>query len=99
MAKEGMALFPDAPTKRGARHIRHLMEAKKKKDESAMIILVFRPDTRCFAPNWETDVEFAKIFYKAVDFGVSVYPLVFGYHEDYLHYIKKIPLCRELKKK
>jgi sugar fermentation stimulation protein A len=99
LAEEGMALFPDAPTKRGARHIGHLIEAKKKKDESAMIILVFRPDATCFSPNWETDAEFAKIFYSAIDFGVSVHPFVFSYNGDYLQYVKKIPLCRELEKK
>jgi sugar fermentation stimulation protein A len=96
LAEDGVALFPDAPTKRGARHIGHLMEAKKNGDDSAIIILVFRPDANCFAPYYERDPEFAEVFYEAVDFGVKVYPMVFKYHNRKIHYIKKIPVCPEL---
>ncbi len=93
LAVDGVALFPDAPTKRGTRHLRHLMEAKEGGAESAILILVFRPDARCFAPNVETDPEFSRVFYEAVDVGVEVYPLLFQYKNKIINYIGKIPVC------
>jgi sugar fermentation stimulation protein A len=98
LAEDGVALFPDAPTKRGARHIGHLIEAKEEGDESAIMILVFRPDAQCFAPNKSTDYEFFKIFQKSVDLGIKVYPLVFRYHKKKVHYLKTIPICHEFLK-
>jgi sugar fermentation stimulation protein A len=93
LAENGVALFPDAPTKRGARHIRHLMEAKKKGDDSVIMILVFRPDAKCFSPFEERDPEFAEIFYKAADNEVKVHPLLFCYEDGIVRYRKKIPVC------
>lgn len=93
LAVDGVALFPNAPTKRGARHIRHLMDAKKKGDDSAIVILVFRPDAKCFAPFKERDPEFAEIFYEAVDEGVGVHPLLFEYNKQTIQYIHEIPIC------
>ena len=92
LAVDGVALFPDAPTKRGTRHLCHLMEAKEGGAESAILILVFRPDARCFAPNSETDPEFSKTFFSAIDAGVEVYPILFQYKDSIVHYLGKIPL-------
>jgi sugar fermentation stimulation protein A len=93
LAEKKVALFPDAPTKRGARHIKHLIEAKKMGDESAIMILVFRPDAECFTPHKETDPEFAEVFWRAEDKGVGVYPLLFRYREGTLSYVRNIPIC------
>jgi sugar fermentation stimulation protein A len=91
LAEDGIALFPDAPTERGRRHIQALISAKKRGAESAIMILVFRPDAESFAPNEETDSEFSEIFFKAVDEGVKVYPLLFQYKDEMIQYNGKIP--------
>jgi sugar fermentation stimulation protein A len=95
LAQEGVALFPDAPTKRGARHIRDLIEARKLGADSAIMILVFRPDARCFAPFAERDPEFAKTFYSALKAGVDVYPVKFRYENGVVKYNGRIPVCKK----
>jgi sugar fermentation stimulation protein A len=93
LAIDGVALFPDAPTMRGTRHVRHLIEAKDKGDESAILILVFRQDARCFAPYTKTDPAFTKTFYSALEIGVEVHPLKFSYQDGIVCYIGEIPIC------
>jgi sugar fermentation stimulation protein A len=95
LAIDGVALFPDAPTLRGARHLEHLIDIVKKGDEASIIILVFRHDSRCFAPKEDTDENFARIFRKAVKVGISAYPLLFNYDGSSLRYLGNIPLCKK----
>jgi sugar fermentation stimulation protein A len=93
LAVDGVALFPDAPTERGRRHLETLVKLKKKGDDAAVIILIFRSDAKCFAPNVETDPNFSDTFIKAIKAGVQVYPLVFKFENRALYYINKIPVC------
>ena len=95
LAIDGVALFPDAPTERGTRHIRTLMELKKKGMDAAVMILVFRPEAKCFAPKEDTDPVFAETFYQAKKMGLGVYPLLFRYDEKSMNimYIDEIPVC------
>ncbi len=94
LAENGIALFPDAPTKRGARHLKSLISAKKRGSQSAIVILVFRKDAKCFAPNEKTDPDFSRIFHKALGIGVEVYPVLFQYEDGGIYYLKKIPICK-----
>lgn len=93
LAENGVALFPDAPTARGTRHVEELMHAVATGDSAALMILVFRPDSRCFSPYKTRDPDFAEAFHNAVDARVAVYPLVFSYRQGTLYFEKEIPLC------
>lgn len=95
LAKNKIALFPDAPTKRGTRHVRELIEAVGRGDSAALIVLVFRPDAECFAPNEDTDPDFAEVFRTAVESGVSVRPLLLQYEGGTLFFKKEIPVCTD----
>ena len=75
LAENGIALFPDAPTSRGSRHLRELIEIRKEGVRAAVIILIFRDDAERFAPYQERDPLFAETFYEAVEAGVEVYPV------------------------
>lgn len=66
------ALFPDAPTTRGTRHIQALISALKT-CRSALFFLVQRSDTDLFSPNDETDHKFSMALREAVQRGVEVY--------------------------
>jgi sugar fermentation stimulation protein A len=70
LKKGKLCLFPDAPTSRGARHIKHLIELKNKGYEAGIMIIAFR-DCKEFLPNYETDIEFSKYFLKALEVGVK----------------------------
>lgn len=92
LAVDGTALFPDAPTTRGVRHVRELMGARENGDGAALIILIFRPDAKIFQPKGDTDPDFEEIFYKALDAGVAVYPLAFRYENGTIYYLGHVSL-------
>ncbi|RLI49224.1 MAG: DNA/RNA nuclease SfsA [Candidatus Thorarchaeota archaeon] len=72
------AMFPDAVTSRGARHVRYLVRALKDGtvDSAFVVFVVQRPDADAFSPNAETDPEFAGALRYAVSQGVQVIPLL-----------------------
>ncbi len=93
LARNGVALFPDAPTTRGQRHLEELIEVAKTGERAAVIFLVFRPDATCFLPNGETDPAFEKLFYNAVRAGVEIHPLLFSYDGKNIYFLEEIPIC------
>ena len=95
LAIDGIALFPDAPTIRGTRHIHELLELKSKGHSAALLVLIFRRDADCFAPNSDTDLAFADAFCLALKGGIEIHLLKFEYDGSTLAYIGKIPVCPE----
>lgn len=69
----GKALFPDAPTERGRRHLINLMEAKKKGFRACVLFLVQRTDAKAFSPNDSVDMKFGEALRKAAAEGVEAY--------------------------
>ena len=67
----GDALFPDAPTIRGTRHLRHLTELVRKGDGAAILFLVVR-QARLVRPNDEADRDFGDALRRADRAGVRV---------------------------
>jgi sugar fermentation stimulation protein A len=72
LIRDGVALFPDAPTKRGSRHLRTLTRGLTQ-GRSAVFFLIQRPDVNSFRPNMETDPDFAANLKEANREGVEVY--------------------------
>ncbi len=73
LVEDGVGLFPDAPTTRGARHLEALMEAKGQRHRAAVIFVVQREDVRAFSPNAPADPLFAETLLRAKAVGVEVY--------------------------
>ena len=73
LVKDGIAIFPDAPTLRGTRHIHHLMEAMNEGYEAAILFVVQREDGDRFMPNNDTDPEFASALRRSQKRGVRMY--------------------------
>ncbi|AEX84486.1 sugar fermentation stimulation protein [Marinitoga piezophila KA3] len=90
----GIALFPDAPTKRGTKHLNELIELKEKGYETEVYILVFSK-AEVFSPNFKTDKLFAKTFYKAINKGVKVHPLLFEFQDEWIIYKKELDIMEE----
>ncbi|MBE8539649.1 DNA/RNA nuclease SfsA [Geoglobus acetivorans] len=67
LVRDGVALFPDAPTERGVKHVREITERG-----GMILFLVMRSDARVFMPNHETHPEFARVLRKAYENGVDV---------------------------
>lgn len=73
LVEEGLAMFPDAPTSRGARHLRELAQAVGEGYRAAVLFIVQRDDATEFAPNWRTDPAFAQALAEAEAAGVEIY--------------------------
>ncbi|MFQ5826879.1 MAG: DNA/RNA nuclease SfsA [Dehalococcoidia bacterium] len=73
LVREGRALFPDAPTLRGRRHLEALMEAGRYSYAAAVVFVVQREDARAFSPNDGTDPAFGSALREAWGRGVGVY--------------------------
>ncbi len=93
LTREGVALFPDSPTERGARHLRELRALAASGHGALLMVLVMRPDSRCFLPNVETDPAFANAFWEALRSGVLLRALKFRLDPPYLIYLGDVPLC------
>ncbi|MBU1247267.1 MAG: DNA/RNA nuclease SfsA [Proteobacteria bacterium] len=76
LVEDEVALFPDAVTERGQRHLRELTRLALAGERVALFFLVQRPDARCFAPAEMIDPVYAELFYLALDAGVEAWPYV-----------------------
>ena len=66
------ARFPDAPTQRGAKHLKELIKLKKQGFRCCVFFLIQHPIGKFFRPNWENDPEFSQILNDAYDAGVEI---------------------------
>ncbi len=81
--REGdFALFPDAPTQRGLKHLKELVSAVEQGYRAAIIFAIARPDARIFAPAAHVHPDYALMLKQAVDTGVEIYPLIIHYSEE-----------------
>ncbi len=73
LVRDGLALFPDAPTTRGRRHLDSLCSAKSQGFEAALVFIIQREDAESFSPNDTSDPAFGISLRKAADAGVGIY--------------------------
>jgi len=72
LVEGGTALFPDAPTERGRRHLRNLTY-RPRGFEAAIVFIIQRGDAVKFRPNSRLDPEFTEVLREAHRSGVEVY--------------------------
>jgi len=82
LVKENRAMFPDAKTERGRRHVIDLMKAKEEGYRACVLFIVQRTDASTFSPNDETDPKFGKALREAAMKGVEVYAYSSEFAED-----------------
>ncbi|MFX0006815.1 MAG: DNA/RNA nuclease SfsA [Promethearchaeota archaeon] len=86
LIKDNIALFPDAPTERGARHVREIIE-----HNGIIFFLIFRK-TIAFAPNTEMDPNFSKNLSEAREKGIKIIAVQIKFDGKMIYYCHKIPL-------
>lgn len=69
---DGVCAFPDAPTERGARHLRGLTQAAREGFGAYVLFVIQMADVNYLHPNDATDPEFGKALREAVQNGVQV---------------------------
>lgn len=94
LVENGHARFPDAPTIRGARHVRSLARALSEAvaKRAAVVFIIQRPDALLFSPNDPTDPDFANALREAYSAGVEVYALSCKVVDYELKLEKRVPV-------
>jgi len=72
LESDGICAFPDAPTERGAKHLRGLAEAAKEGCGAYVLFVIQMADVKYLHPNDATDPEFGKALREAAANGVEV---------------------------
>ena len=73
LVENGRAMFPDAVTARGARHMRELARLRRDGYEAGVLFVIQRSDPTSFAPHDEADPEFGAALREAAGAGVHVW--------------------------
>lgn len=68
----GICAFPDAPTARGAKHLRGLLQAVSEGFGAYVLFVIQMTDVGCIVPNDETDPAFGAALREAAAGGVTV---------------------------
>lgn len=92
LAENGIALFPDAVTIRGTKHLHELDRLRSDEVETAIIFCVQRTDARSFMPAEKIDPEYAETLFKVHENGVKVIAYQADVNPDNITIARKIPV-------
>lgn len=92
LERGGVVLFPDAPTERGVKHTRELIEARQKGFETFIFFIIQMENCKYFTPNAATHKEFADALADAYSKGVNVYALTCNVTENSLEIADFVPI-------
>ncbi len=68
----GIAMFPDAPTTRGTKHVLEMIEAVREGYRGVILFLIQMKGPKLFRLNWQMDKEFSKAVNLASKNGVEI---------------------------
>jgi|YNPNPStandDraft_1061719.scaffolds.fasta_scaffold03838_6 sugar fermentation stimulation protein A len=71
LIEDATALFPDAPTARGLKHLRALRDIALAGDQAAVVFIIQRDDAARFAPHPKADPTFTHALAEAIGYGVQ----------------------------
>ena len=95
--KEGdFALFPDAKTTRGQKHLETLIKVKQSGIRAVMLYVVQRVDVNRFAPAWDIDSQYAQLLQKAYSECVEIIPIQVQVLPTGFNLLGVLPFCLEL---
>lgn len=93
LERDGVALFPDAPTQRGAKHLRELCACVDEGFRACVLFVVQMAGPRLFTPNAATDPDFAAALGEAVESGVRAEAVDCLVTPESLEIREKLPVC------
>jgi len=89
---DGVCAFPDAPTERGAKHLRGLTEAAKEGYGAYVLFVIQMANVKYLHPNDTTDPEFGKALREAAANGVHVIAVDCIVDTDSMDIRKSVPV-------
>ena len=95
LENDGICAFPDAPTTRGAKHLRELIRAVEAGYQAYVLFVIQMPDVQYLHPNDATDPEFSEALRQAARAGVQVLALDCDVTPDSMKIRQIVPTCLE----
>ena len=92
LVEDGIAMFPDAPTIRGTRHLRELAKAVGEGHAAAVCFVVQRDDVKVLRPYAEADPAFAEALASVVKAGVAAYAIACSTTPDSQTPVRLVPV-------
>ena len=92
LVEDGVAMFPDAPTIRGTRHLHELANAVGKGHAAAVCFVVQRDDVEVLRPYAEADPAFAEALASVVKAGVAAYAIACSTTPDSQAPVRLVPV-------
>lgn len=94
LVEDDVAIFPDAASERGRKHLEELMDVTASGERAAMFYLVQRTDASCFGPADCVDPEYARLFWQAVERGVEIHAFEAPMTAQGIVLGRRLPLAR-----
>lgn len=88
----GHAMFPDAVTDRGIRHLRELRDLVELGHGAMVIFMIARDDAVDFRPHYEMDFKFSETFYEVIEKGVEARAYTTNVGYNYIELKKEVPI-------
>lgn len=95
LEEDGAARFPDAPTKRGVKHILELCRCVKEGYDAYLIFVIQMKPIRRLEPNWSTHEAFGEALVKAAGSGVHILAYDCAVTPESITVDQEIPVCLE----
>lgn len=92
LENNGAAMFPDAPTQRGVKHIGELIDCVKNGYKAIIVFVIQMKGATSFSPNDVTHAEFGDILRKAHEVGVEILAIDCAVKHDEIVADKFIPV-------
>ena len=92
LVEKGVGLFPDAPTLRGAKHLKSLEEALAGGHRGAAIFVIQRDDAQAFSTSDDSDPEFALALRHALAVGVEAFAYKCRVTERLVELAEQLPI-------
>ena len=93
LEEDGVAMFPDAPTERGVKHLNELAQSIQDGYETHVVFVIQMADVRYFTPNIKTHPAFGDALAAAEKAGVKVRALDCTVTENSLVIGKSVPMA------
>ena len=92
LEEDGVCAFPDAPTERGAKHLKGLTEAAKAGFGAYVLFVIQMPDVKYLRPHDERDPAFGTALREAAENGVVVMAMDCAVAVDSMELRRRVPV-------
>lgn len=92
LEEHGVALFPDAPTDRGVRHLHHLIQRVRSGDEASVVFIIQMENVLRFSPHDSMHGEFGAVLRQAEAEGVQIQAYSCRVRPDELSLDRRVPV-------